>query len=397
MKRITKVLGALLLLWGFVGAPAYAEPSLQDVLDEACQISGASALCQVSDLIKELGTNVEQFLDAGRDEIRSRLTGGLTDVVQGLVHDVGSGIELPPELASKLKEIVDLPNQYRDDYQQALSKVDELKKSLTDDLVQKIHELMASGEVDDFIATVDGEEVDLQTMLARAAETPEPCSRLVNTSPMSDEYADLARECAGAHASRRQALSDFLDQASSSAIDLAEKSRDLNAKEEANSNAQRQVEGAKILANAQASAERLATDYSLAGSAKEAASRASELADNAQNASSTRAAVQVLAEGIGDMLESNVASLAAVQMSLAELAQQQVYTNEQINRVASNTVKDVAEERSSELEEAVTDTTYLQAVSQAFLEQGDSIVKQADLLFDTSCAKKSHWWEEGCQ
>lgn len=377
--------------------PAHAEVGLQDLLDEACAISNVTAICQISGLLSELGTNVEQFVEAGRDEVRKRLAGGIIDVVSSFATDIASGVELPPELAEQLEELVSLPDQYKEDYQSAWSKVDELKRKLTDDVLEKLKGLLAYEGAGGITVSVDGEEVNLQGMLEQASSTPDACAKLVITSPISDSYNDLAEQCRAEREAQKQRFTNFLDKASMAALGLIEDTSSV-AKDSAKARrAQAEIEGAEILANAQASAERLATEYSLAESAREASSKASELADNAQNASSTRAAVQVLAEGMGAMLESNVASLTAVQMSLAELAQQQVYTNQQINRVANETVKSVAEQRSDELEDAATELAYFTAMANSFLGQGSSLVQNANRLFDTSCAQKPRWWEEGCQ
>ena len=397
MKRIKNVLGGMLVAAMFLGAPALAEVDLQQLLDEACAISNVAAVCQISGLLSELGTNVEQFVEAGRDEVRKRLAGGITDVVSSFATDIASGVELPPELAEKLEELVSLPDQYREDYQSAWSKVDELKRKLTDDALEKLKGLLAHEGAGDITVSVDGEEVNLEGMLEQASSTPDACAELVITSPMSESYNDLAEQCRAEREAQKRRFADFLDQASKAALGLIEDTDSAIRGGAISRQAQAEIEGAEILANAQASAERLATEYSLVESAREASSKASELADNAQNASSTRAAVQVLAEGMGAMLEFNVASLAAVQMSLAELAQQQVYTNQQINRVANETVKEVAAQRSSELEDAATELAYFSALANGFLEQGGGLVRSADRLFDTSCAQNPRWWEEGCQ
>lgn len=397
MARIKRPLGVLLLLGFLIGPPpAHAEVDLQELLDEACAISDVTAVCQISELLTELGTNVEQFVDAGRGEIRKRLSGGLADVVESFATDLASGIELPPQLAEKLNELADLPNQYREDYQAAWSKVDELKRTLTDSIVEQLEELIAHEGAGDVTVTVGGEDLTLNKVIERAATTPDVCEELVNTSPMDDGYDRLSEQCRNAREAQRQEFTDFLSQASEAVLDYADRAQATAANVASVVRTQAELEGTGILANAQASAERLATDYSLVKSAQEASNRASELADNAQNASSTRAAVQVLAEGMGAMLESNVASLAAVQMSLAELAQQQVYTNQQINRVARETIKSVADQRSVELEDGATELAYFTALGTSFFEQGDGLVKSASRLFDTSCANQGRWWEEGC-
>ncbi|ADR37793.1 hypothetical protein Ocepr_2345 (plasmid) [Oceanithermus profundus DSM 14977] len=369
---------------------------LNDILDEACAISNVTAVCQIATLLEELGTNVEQFVDAGQGEVRKRLTGGLVDVVEGFTRDIASGVELPPELLNKLEEIANLPEQFREDYQAAWGKVDELKRALSDDMIAELRSLLQYEGGDDLRVEIDGEEVSMNELLAETVQTPQPCERLVVTSPMDDEYGALADACARERAARREKIAQFIAEASRKTFDYAQSSIQAAEQARRNEDAQRQIEGARILANAQASAERLASDYSLAATAKDASSRAKELADNAQNASSTRAAVQVLAEGMSSLLESNTASLAAVQMSLAELAQQQVYTNQQINRVASQTVKEVAGQESELIEEALADAAYFEGLHDAFSEQGESLIRNAEALFDTSCAKKPRWWEEGC-
>jgi len=140
-------------------------------------------------------------------------------------------------------------------------------------------------------------------------------------------------------------------------------------------------------------AQLMAEDGSLRDLAEKTKDAATNLYQEAQNASSTRAAVQLLARGIGELANAQVASIAALQKSLATMAAQNVYTNQQLSEISALLAEQQAAEvqrSASELHiEAAKVIGTAETARERFLE-----IQDFKKSYGTICDK---WWRGKCE
>lgn len=123
---------------------------------------------------------------------------------------------------------------------------------------------------------------------------------------------------------------------------------------------------------------------------KETNEKVNKLVEEAQNATSTRAAVQILSKGLGQLTQTTVVTQSLLHAALAELAQQNVYTNQQIaqsaNLIAKQAAIDIAN-RSEELQAQIsTDMGKLRTL----VDNAETLQQAKKVMFDNPCVKIWH-------
>lgn len=126
---------------------------------------------------------------------------------------------------------------------------------------------------------------------------------------------------------------------------------------------------------------------------KDANDKVQQLVREAQNATSTRAAVQVLAKGLGQITQATVVTQSLLHSALSELAQQNVYTNQQIAQMANQVARQAAAELAAQAEELNAQMNLNLGKAEVLARYAESWKKTKENLFDNPCAERWFW---GC-
>mgnify|MGYP001627178529 CR=1 FL=1 len=305
----------------------------------------------------EAQAKLEETADALRKEIQSILDQATKDPnpdLEAVKSDIQEKIE---ERGGKVLEFVD--NYINTRSQEVENKRKELEatKNAYRKALAKVQDLSLKKGMDD---------PDTQSAIAalKAAQA--------DLAAKQREYAKIARA-----ASKEYAI-------------LSRVSNDLNR---AVLEAQRKVAGQTAVLGAQKGAEALIRDESLKKLGDQVQQASEELWKEAQNATSTRAAVQLLARGLGQIANTQVASTTAIQKALGDLATQQVYTNQQLALLTEQ----IAAQQASELQQAAAEVEYEMA---NIIASGESVTERLSGVLDfkkaygaMSCSK---WWVGDC-
>lgn len=140
--------------------------------------------------------------------------------------------------------------------------------------------------------------------------------------------------------------------------------------------AKTQVEGRReaILQGNRNIAKALTEDKSLLDLQKKVKSRGEELIREAQNATSTRAATQLLMSAMAEAMNAQVVSQAAMQKALAQIATQNVYTNQQLATIGA----EIAAQMQMEAENEMAVLSAESSMAAARLQQLDQAAKGYD-------------------
>jgi len=366
MKRI---LAALIAPW-LLAVPAKAV-SAEDLISGLCDATKIAAICQVSDALENFRANYEDFLKFSQDvtaQLGSELVPSLSDFIAGKIKGEASEVELPKEVADFLNKLASLPKDTKQDLQDLLKGFDDQKQFLTESTLEELKKVLNDRLFADDLKNLD-------TLL-----NPEAIKEACDPASLGEE-----KKCKSLIEARKQAIRRI----QASLEDSLETATNLQQKAARTEELQKRLEREKTTYAAQISAKR---SSELAEEAfkvvKGASEEAQKLRDNAQNAVSTRAAVQVVAEGLASLMDKNVTTLSLVQSSLAELARQNVYTNQQIGHVAETVVRDTAEQYHQALEESDAYSRMMLAQAEHYLEEAERYKKEARRVFDDTCFRK---------
>lgn len=375
---MNRILAVLLAPW-LLTAPVQAT-SAEDLLSGACEVTEIAAICQVAEALESFRANYLDFLEFSQDitaRLGSELVPSLSDYLAGELEGELAEIKLPEEVERFLDELAKLPKDAKQDLRELLEAFDDQKQYVAKASIEEFKKVLKDG--------LFAEDLDHLDLLLDTERIEEACS----PAALGEE-----RACKELIEARKAALKRIQASIDASVKTAAE----LQQKTERDEQLQKQLDRAKTTYAAQISAKRSSELAEEAFKVVEGASKeAQKLRDNAQNAVSTRAAVQVVAEGLAALMDKNVTTLALVQSSLAELARQNVYTNQQISHVAEAVVKETAEQYHQALEESDAISRMMLAQAEQYLKEGERYKKEAKRVFDDSCFRENpDNWIDAC-
>ncbi|MCX7740146.1 MAG: hypothetical protein N2047_03880 [Meiothermus sp.] len=149
----------------------------------------------------------------------------------------------------------------------------------------------------------------------------------------------------------------------------------------------------EILSAAERNAARLAADKSLQELANKVGEAGQKLVTQAQNATSTRAAVQLLARGFADLGNGLVASQSALQKSLAGLAAQELYTNYQLAQLNERLAAEISQNIAQTSNELSIEYAQIAAKAEDLFKNADRYNAFTGVMGQPSCKK---WWKGEC-
>lgn len=307
--------------------------------------------------LKEAGVKLEEAANAMQKEIQ--------DILNRAAKDSNPDLEaIKSDIQKKIEERGGEVLKFIDDRINAKTKEVEAKR--TELKAAKDAYLDALSDVQELSLRKGMDDPETQ----RAVKKLEAAQKKL--AAKQQEYAKIARA-----ASKEYAI-------------LSRMNNDLNR---AALEAQRKVAGQTAVLGAQKGAEALIKDESLKKLGDQVQQASEELWKEAQNATSTRAAVQLLARGLGQIANTQVASMTAIQKTLGDLATQQVYTNQQLAFLTEQ----IAAQQASELQQAAAEVEYEMA---NIIASGESVTERLSGVLDfkkaygaVSCSK---WWVGDC-
>lgn len=349
--------------------------------------------CEINRFLEKYNTNTQLFLKA-QDHMVSRLDRPLVQTgwyIESLNENLGSlgraPLPAPTEPRGSPAEI----------YRKALEKdipIEKAEEAALETIADHYGDVFGSlrGVVDsysyrvnDYTSRLRAMERSIQSLQKRLEKTlpgTEEAQRIIariheierNISKIQREAMDYtyreAPRVLAAHQAAKQAFSDI----DKLITDLYGQTNRLAA-----------TKAAKRIAEAQAE--------EFAKLIEETNKKAAALVKEAQNATSTRAAVQILAKGLAQLTTTTAVTQSLLHSALAELAQQAVYTNQQIAQSANIMAKNAAIEYLAKAEEIQAIISENLGKMRVLQDQAEALQKAKVLLFDNPCVTR---WHLGC-
>ena len=127
---------------------------------------------------------------------------------------------------------------------------------------------------------------------------------------------------------------------------------------------------------------------------EDATAKTQALVEEAQNATSTRAAVQIAVKGIAQLAEGQVVTQSLLYQALTELARQNVYTNQQLAHQTERIANLLGQQVASVAQEATNEVSYTIGQVEAATQTVEGVRRFYKSLYGTRC--DWYWRPQEC-